>query len=103
MATPAVTSAAPQVQIARRGTFDVTLEVAFPPRPNVVRAYYTTSTGRAEVHIDGRLMEKTRVWGRKKEVALHLPDTGQPVVVRFLGAMSPRIEMLLDGNLVAGA
>ena len=81
------------VRIAHRGTYDVTLEVAFPPKPSVVRAFYTTMTGRAEVHLDGQLAQKTRVWGMKKEVSVRLGDTGQSLVVRFLGAVSPRIEM----------
>ena len=92
-----------QVRIAHRSTYDVTLEVAFPPKPSVVRAFYTTMTGRAEVHLDGQLAQKTRVWGMKKEVSVQLGDTGQSLVVRFLGAVSPRIEMHLDGRFVAAA
>jgi hypothetical protein len=93
----------PQVRVSERGAVEVTLEVAFPPKPTIVRAFYTTMTGRAEVHLDGQLAAKTRVWGMKKEVPLRLGDTGQSLVVRFVGAVSPRIEMVLDGRLVAKA
>jgi len=38
----------------------------------------------------------------KKEVSVRLGDTGQSLV-RFLGAVSPRIEMHLEGRFVAAA
>lgn len=99
----AVPTDRPQVRIGQHGPTDVTLEVAFPPRPTVVRAFYTTMTGRAEVHLDGLLAQKTRVWGMKKEVPVRLGPTGPLVIVRFAGAMRPRIEMILDGQVVASA
>ena len=60
-------------------------------------------TGRAEVHLDGQPVGKSRVWGMKKEIPVALPDSARPVVVRFRGAMEPHIDVLVDGQVYATA
>lgn len=88
----------------QRGTYDVRIEVDLPP-PGSHRlvASYTTMTGRAEVHLDGQPVGKSRVWGIKKEIPVALPDSARPVVVRFRGAVEPHIDVLVDGQVYAAA
>jgi len=70
--------------------------------PHAVEASYDTTFGTAKVLLDGQLVKKTRVWGMQKTVDVPLPVTpARRVSFRFYGVVSPRIDISLDGTLVA--